>query len=180
MSMNSCSASFFNNSHQKSKKCSANCDNNMGCYFLDFKVDRIGENYSICRFTSVDAEKIFIGSFFVLGFAIPLSAICVMYGCVLRKLLYGFAPGDSQTESSMRSKKRAVKMVMVIFALCWLPIHVSQMAHTFGHVPRSEAITAFHVAAICLAYMNSCMNPILYTFLSEMFRKSFRKMLCRE
>lgn len=28
-----------------------------------------------------------------------------------------------------------------------------------------------------LAYMNSCVNPILYAFLSENFRKAFRKVI---
>jgi len=28
-----------------------------------------------------------------------------------------------------------------------------------------------------MAYMNSCVNPILYAFLSENFRKAFRKVI---
>lgn len=36
------------------------------------------------------------------------------------------------------------------------------------------------IVAHVLSYMNSCVNPILYAFLSENFRKAFRKViLCR-
>lgn len=36
------------------------------------------------------------------------------------------------------------------------------------------------IASHVLAYMNSCVNPILYAFLSENFRKAFRKIIyCR-
>ena len=45
-------------------------------------------------------------------------------------------------------------------------------------------ITPFHVliqiTSHILAYMNSCVNPILYAFLSDNFRKAFRKVVyCR-
>ena len=41
-------------------------------------------------------------------------------------------------------------------------------------------IIVFKIAANCLSYMNSCVNPVLYAFLSEPFRKNFRRLLfCR-
>ena len=48
--------------------------------------------------------------------------------------------------------------------------------------PNEQTMT-FIVARIfstCLAYTNSCVNPVLYAFLSENFRKSFRRLIvCR-
>jgi allatostatin receptor len=125
--------------------------------------------------------KLFFGSFFFFGYVLPLSLICVLYGFMLKRLLYGVVPGGSQRAESIRSKKRVTKMVVIvvaIFALCWLPIQVVFMCQNFGDFSEEVMYIAIQMMANCLAYMNSCVNPILYAFLSDNFRRSFRKLLC--
>jgi hypothetical protein len=46
----------------------------------------------------------------------------------------------------------------------------ANLAYTPGFV-------AAKIFANCLAYMNSCVNPILYAFLSDNFRKGFRRLI---
>ena len=128
-----------------------------------------------------EVNKLFYATFFVFGYLLPLSLICVLYGFMLKRLLYGVVPGGNQRAESIRSKKRVTKMVVVvvvIFALCWLPIQIIFMVQNFGDFATDIFSIAMQMAANCLAYMNSCVNPILYAFLSENFRRSFRKLLC--
>lgn len=145
------------------------------------------ENRSAC-INIADQEnervgKAFFGSFFFFGYVIPLGITMLMYGLMLKRLLYGVVPGGAnQSAESIRAKKRVTRMVVivvVIFAICWLPIQVILFAQKFQEEQeRSASYISFQMAANCLAYMNSCVNPILYAFLSENFRRSFRKFLC--
>lgn len=150
-----------------------------------FEYRYYGEDRSTCiNLKNLDKShlrKLFYASFFVFGYLLPLSLICVLYGFMLKRLLYGVVPGGSQRAESIRSKKRVTKMVIivvVIFALCWLPIQIIFMVQNFGTFADDIFAIAMQFAANCLAYMNSCVNPILYAFLSENFRRSFRKLLC--
>jgi len=143
------------------------------------------ENFSAClnlkTVTDQQASKIFYGSLFVCGYVLPLSLIVVLYGVMLKRLLYGVVPGGSQRAESIRSKTRVTKMVVivvVIFALCWLPIHIVFIIQNFGSYHNSVSYLAIQMVSNCLAYMNSCVNPILYAFLSNNFRQSFKKVLC--
>ncbi|XP_059139122.1 allatostatin-A receptor-like [Physella acuta] len=145
------------------------------------------ENRSAC-INIADQEnervgKAFFGSFFFFGYVIPLGITMLMYGLMLKRLLYGVVPGGAnQSAESIRAKKRVTRMVVivvVIFAICWLPIQVILFTQKFQEEQeRSAAYISIQMAANCLAYMNSCVNPILYAFLSENFRRSFRRFLC--
>lgn len=127
-------------------------------------------------------KKVFVGCFFFFGYIIPLGITMLMYGLMLKRLLYGVVPGGgNQSAESVRAKKRVTRMVViviVIFAICWLPIQVIFFWDTFGQRQRNFTQATILVSANCLAYMNSCVNPILYAFLSDNFRRSFRKLLC--
>ncbi len=72
---------------------------------------------------------------------------------------------------------------------CWLslrsssagmPHHIIAMWVEFGRFPLTDATFVFRIISHCLAYGNSCINPILYAFLSENFRKACKQVFtCR-
>lgn len=129
---------------------------------------------------NVQVTVIFYVSFFVLGYVVPLSLVCILYGFMLKRLLFGMVPGNQSAES-IRSKKRVTRMIIIViilFAICWLPIQIIFMIRMAGKYTTNAFNFWLHLVANCLAYTNSCINPILYAFLSENFRKSFRNLLC--
>lgn len=69
---------------------------------------------------------------------------------------------------------------MMIFALSWAPIQLMLVCRSLHLCSmRSGPEVMLQIVFQVLAYMNSCVNPILYAFLSENFRKEFRKaILC--
>ncbi|XP_014678604.1 PREDICTED: allatostatin-A receptor-like, partial [Priapulus caudatus] len=152
----------------------------------------INEDRSACMMTfgapsphmiNMNHVRIFHICFFVLSYFIPLTATCGLYVFMLKRLWYGSTPGGNISSESLRSKKRVTRMVVVvvvIFALCWLPIQIIfVVTKTSGTMSQSsKALLAFQIVGQCLAYTNSCVNPILYAFLSDNFRKGFKKVLC--
>lgn len=67
--------------------------------------------------------------------------------------------------------------VITVYVLCWLPYWITQVALIFTPPNQCQSrvtVTIFLLAG-CLSYSNSAMNPILYAFLSDNFKKSFLK-----
>uniref|UniRef100_T1H430 G-protein coupled receptors family 1 profile domain-containing protein n=1 Tax=Megaselia scalaris TaxID=36166 RepID=T1H430_MEGSC len=64
-----------------------------------------------------------------------------------------------------------------VYILCWLPYWISQVA--LINSPLTECASSLEITMFllvgCLGYSNSAMNPILYAFLSDNFKKSFLK-----
>ena len=131
--------------------------------------------------------------FFVLTYVLPLSVITTLYLLVLRFLRHNDAnssarvkarrgnqatatPTSTSTPLDERTQHatRILVVVVVIFAVCWLPLHAHLLFSYFTAQPQSRAYEVSRGLFHCLAYANSCMNPIIYNYVSRDFRRSFR------
>lgn len=115
---------------------------------------------------------------FILGFAMPLIFILIFYFLVIRKL-HTSGPKTKSKEKKRTHRKvtKLVLTVITVYVLCWLPYWITQVALIYTPPKQCQspiAITSFLLAGF-LSYSNSAMNPILYAFLSENFKRSFLK-----
>jgi len=126
-----------------------------------------------------------------------MSLICVLYACMICRLLrrHGavgggtggqratYGSGSSETARARRRVTRLVVVVVAVFGACWLPIHIVFIVQYFHTANDESMIThtfiVIRLAANCLAYANSCLNPILYAFLSDNFRSGLVRLCCR-
>ncbi|KAK9968745.1 hypothetical protein ABG768_003053 [Culter alburnus] len=108
---------------------------------------------------------------FVFGFLIPLICITSCYGIIAQKL------GRSHFRSGRAL--RIMLAVIVAFFLCWLPYHMVDLIIWYGDDSSFSTALAVDPLAISLAYFNSCLNPILYVFMGQDFKKKVKLSLRR-
>lgn len=68
-----------------------------------------------------------------------------------------------------------VVVIVVVFVLCWLPFFIINMVNLVVIIPESSTTAGIYFFAVILSYANSCANPLLYGFLSDNFKQSFKK-----
>lgn len=125
-----------------------------------------------------DSETTFTLYAFILGFAIPLTLILGFYYLVIRKLrTVGPKSKSKEKKRSHRKVSKLVLTVITVYVLCWLPYWASQVAliNSDSHICKTRLEITIFLLVACLGYSNSAMNPILYAFLSDNFKKSFLK-----
>ncbi|XP_062556342.1 allatostatin-A receptor isoform X3 [Armigeres subalbatus] len=140
-----------------------------------------GGDYTACLFLHTEGYSLiaFHVSFFLSSYVVPLTLISMLYVGMLARLWKG-APGGRVSAESRRGKKRVTRMVVVVvlaFAICWCPIQVILVLKSFNVYEVTHASIIIQIVAHVLAYTNSCINPVLYAFLSDNFRKAFRKVV---
>ncbi len=87
----------------------------------------------------------------------------------------GARAGFTKRRRSERKVTRMVVVIVVVFVLCWLPFFIINMVNLVVIIPESSATAGIYFFAVILSYANSCANPVLYGFLSDNFKQSFRK-----
>jgi len=121
---------------------------------------------------------LFQGGFFILSYFLPLLLIVCLYSVMLHTLWN--KTGGNVSKDSLRNKKRVVKLVTIVtvmFSLSWLPIQLILLLKSLDLYQVTIINISFQIGSHVLAYSNSCVNPILYAFLSPPFRAGFQKLL---
>lgn len=124
---------------------------------------------------------------------VPLIIMSYSYAKICSKLYtlmhnkrtaqdFPFSQPDVYIDASAAKMTQVIKMlivVVVIFVLCWTPILVINLLSAFKILPSLNYghMFAIKTTSHLLSYANSCVNPIIYGFMSRSFRASFREAL---
>ncbi|XP_071140199.1 galanin receptor type 2-like [Mytilus edulis] len=162
-------------------------------YLIYTKVTEVGKFDDIdCipQWPSLEFDKAVTLVVVLTTFVLPLTAIIICYACILFHLWSGanrknnrlerensaLSVKNDKAERQVRRKRRVTRMVAIVvflFAICWLPIHILAICIKFDpKFPKTDSMHYFKLFAHTLSYANSCVNPFVYAFINEGFRKA--------
>ncbi|KAM7370948.1 hypothetical protein PAMP_010456 [Pampus punctatissimus] len=114
-----------------------------------------------------------------LGFLLPFCVLALCYWRIAHLLKC------SQREQQQRPRRqKALRMIsaaVCVFFLCWLPENVFLSVHllrgdTKGRTLRQDYPLTGHAVKLA-AFSNSCLNPLIYSFLGKTFQDKLRLFL---
>uniref|UniRef100_A0A3B3CD15 Somatostatin receptor 3 n=1 Tax=Oryzias melastigma TaxID=30732 RepID=A0A3B3CD15_ORYME len=114
------------------------------------------------------------------GFFCPLLIICLCYLLIVFKIRSSGKKVHATSTKRRKSERKVTRMVVIVvavFVFCWLPFYALNIINLLVLLPSEYQGLYYFV--VVLGYANSCANPIVYGFLSDNFKRGFRKALCR-
>ncbi|XP_078507592.1 C3a anaphylatoxin chemotactic receptor-like [Lissotriton helveticus] len=102
----------------------------------------------------------------IFGFAIPLTIIIVCYAFILQRVK------GAHFSKSGAKMLRVVFIIVSAFFVCWAPYHIIGVFLLYYNSPTLVFLDSL---SQCLAYTNSCINPVLYVFSGQDFKEKLRK-----
>lgn len=114
---------------------------------------------------------------FIFAFMVPILVITICYGLmILRLKSVRLLSGSKEKDRNLRRITRMVLVVVAAFIICWTPIHIFVIVWTLVDIDKKNpyVVASLHFC-IALGYTNSSLNPVLYAFLDENFKRCFRE-----
>ncbi|XP_045525765.1 tachykinin-like peptides receptor 99D [Pieris brassicae] len=131
--------------------------------------------------TRSQLEYMYNVMFMLLTYFLPIMSMTYTYSKVGVELWGSKSIGECTQRQldNVKSKRRVVKMmivVVVIFAVCWLPFHVYFIVTSYyPDVVNYEYIQEIYLGIYWLAMSNSMYNPIIYCWMNSKFRRGFKQ-----
>ncbi|KAM6986516.1 proteinase-activated receptor 2-like [Aplochiton taeniatus] len=152
-------------------------------YLYDQTVEVTNMNIVTCHDVTRPSQKSIAAGYFLtmgtLGFVVPSIVCIVAYVLMLRTLKTSMAD-----ENIAKNRRKAVVLiitVLVMFLVCFTPSNIMLLVHysllVAGKVNNAYG---FYITTLCLASLNSCLDPFVYYFISEEFRQNVKNtLICR-
>ncbi|XP_070557302.1 somatostatin receptor type 2-like [Ptychodera flava] len=114
------------------------------------------------------------------GFLLPLLTIILCYVRILKEILTNQMSKDDNMSTGLRKQKsrkitRLLTVCVAVFILCWLPYYSVLVVLTTSSASPTFELMVFFYTSLCLTYLNSCVNPFVYSLAGENFRQGFGK-----
>ncbi|XP_041357593.1 gastrin/cholecystokinin type B receptor-like [Gigantopelta aegis] len=114
----------------------------------------------------------------VVIFVIPVLVMIMAYTAICVELFR-----MSKLRTGMGINKYVVIqmliLVVLLFIVCWGPILIDNLLVSVGLIEKLHIgyLKPMRQAFFLMSYMNSCVNPIVYGFMSKNFRDSFKEVI---
>ncbi|XP_012681548.2 nociceptin receptor [Clupea harengus] len=119
-------------------------------------------------------DPVFGTCVFLFSFLIPVAIISVCYSLMVKRLRsVRILSGSKEKDRNLRRITRMVLVVVAVFVVCWTPVQIMALAKTLGFNLHSLLTVVLMHFCIALGYVNSSLNPVLYAFLDENFKRCF-------
>ncbi|KAH7984110.1 hypothetical protein HPB52_017133 [Rhipicephalus sanguineus] len=129
--------------------------------------------------------QVYTAVIFTVTFLTPMLVLTFTYSSIGWKMWRHTSPGNAdiqRDQQQLTAKMKVVKMlatVVLMFAVCWLPIHLMNLILYFDRAamqPDTAEQEYLYIAAFFSCHWfsmaNSFVNPIIYCFMSDNFRVS--------
>ncbi|TRY94693.1 hypothetical protein DNTS_021593, partial [Danionella cerebrum] len=149
-----------------------NCFNNFAISDDDQSPE--AEELLILRFCAMIITRVLI------GFVVPFVIIVSCYMVIIHRL-------KRNRSMSGRTGRpvRIIAAVITVFFLCWAPYHIMVLIELVYHMREEYSSTLEYVVSVgipittSLAFLNSCLNPLLYVFMGQDFKDKMLKSILK-
>ena len=138
-------------------------------------------DWSLLPIEEESGAKVLWVIYLVLLYFLPLSLMAILYSRMSCMLYRHKIPGEAPKETVRRKRdqnRRVVKLlvaVVLVFALCWFPVHAYHIYRAFPQLGKSPLYVMF----LCFwcGHAHSAINPWMYIYLNSKFRSAFLEII---